>query len=151
MRIHLLISSASLALAACYSPDVRDCSVSCSAVTDCAGDQVCGADGFCVGPDVGPCNRKSVDGGVNPPRVTLRVQIEGTGKVMVLGVGACSTRDTSNGDCSWLVAPGAVLLTPMMLEPDKAFEQWTTPNCSGQNPTCAVTASTTTVVGAKFK
>jgi hypothetical protein len=38
----------------CYSPEVRDCTVKCSAKTDCAGSQEC-RDGFCVMPGASKC------------------------------------------------------------------------------------------------
>jgi hypothetical protein len=38
-------------LAACYNPATLDCTVECSAVTDCAGGQQCHG-GWCVGPNI---------------------------------------------------------------------------------------------------
>jgi hypothetical protein len=40
------------ALAGCYSPSLRDCTVACVSPSDCAGDQVCGKDGLCAAPAV---------------------------------------------------------------------------------------------------
>jgi hypothetical protein len=44
-----------VAVTACYQPELRDCTVQCSAPTDCAGDQVCRADGWCAMPTVKDC------------------------------------------------------------------------------------------------
>jgi hypothetical protein len=41
-----------VALAACYSPTLRDCTLQCASAHDCAGGQVCGNDGYCAAPDV---------------------------------------------------------------------------------------------------
>ncbi|MBA3502412.1 MAG: hypothetical protein H0T65_18755, partial [Deltaproteobacteria bacterium] len=38
-------------LVGCYSPSVRDCTVSCANPNDCAGDQVCTTDGWCAAPE----------------------------------------------------------------------------------------------------
>jgi hypothetical protein len=52
----LLGRSLSLALlaasSACYTPDLRDCTLACSSASDCADGQVCGDDHFCAGPEV---------------------------------------------------------------------------------------------------
>jgi hypothetical protein len=46
--------------AGCYQPTLRDCTVTCSGADDCAGDQVCGLDGYCSLPETaGSCG----DGG----------------------------------------------------------------------------------------
>jgi hypothetical protein len=37
-------------VAGCYEPAVRDCTVTCHGVHECAAGQVCGADGFCASP-----------------------------------------------------------------------------------------------------
>jgi hypothetical protein len=39
----------------CYSPDLRDCTVQCSASTDCTGGQVCRDDGWCAMPEIKDC------------------------------------------------------------------------------------------------
>jgi hypothetical protein len=44
-----------VASAGCYNPEVRDCTVRCSAATDCTGGQVCRSDGYCAMPDVKEC------------------------------------------------------------------------------------------------
>jgi hypothetical protein len=44
-----------LAGVGCYQPELRDCTVQCSAATDCTGGQVCRADGWCAMPSVESC------------------------------------------------------------------------------------------------
>ncbi len=57
------------ALGACYSPDFRDCSVTCAATTDCASGQVCGTDRLCAGPELaGRCASQVADAEIVDPR-----------------------------------------------------------------------------------
>ena len=106
LRTLLLASLAT----ACYSPDVRDCTVTCSAVADCAPGQVCGDDGFCAAEDVaGHCASIAATGDAGadaqtpdaprdarpdaPPdpttTVTLTVRIDGRGDVVIPTIGTC--------------------------------------------------------------
>jgi len=55
-------------LAACYSPSVRDCTVTCATGDQCGGGQVC-AGGWCTAPDVS-CE------GVAPPTDAPAVRID---------------------------------------------------------------------------
>jgi hypothetical protein len=52
-----------LAVAGCYEPELRDCTVQCSAATDCTGGQVCRADGYCSMPGVESCAAGGGGGG----------------------------------------------------------------------------------------
>lgn len=38
-------------LVGCYSPSVRDCTVSCAGPNDCTGGQVCSTEGWCAAPE----------------------------------------------------------------------------------------------------
>jgi hypothetical protein len=38
--------------AACYEPELRDCTLACSSTSDCADGQVCGSDRFCASPEL---------------------------------------------------------------------------------------------------
>ena len=115
---------AAMALAGCYDPALRDCTVACVAIHDCADGQSCSA-GMCAGPGV-TCAVQSVDsdGGVAAPadadgapgdapavahdapatppdaaaQDTLRVLIAGKGQVVVDGVGTCTSSDNTQGD-----------------------------------------------------
>src|SRR3954465_13952903 len=73
-------------LSGCYEPSVRDCTVSCSGTDECAGGQVCGAQGYCVDEGVS-CSNAAPDAG--PMMVALRVQIDGSGMVQIAGAGSC--------------------------------------------------------------
>jgi hypothetical protein len=53
--------------------------------------------------------------------------------------------------CHYSVAPGVPLvLTASQTKPDKMFQMWMDA-CSGSQPTCALTPSSNTHVGAKFE
>ena len=147
MRTFQLIGSTCLVLGACYAPELRDCTVTCSASTDCADDQVCGVDKFCASPDVAnECD--AVGSGSGMTTVTLRITVEGSGKVVVKDIGECDAHSDLAGDCTWQLAIG----TRVELEASSGkFDKWTSPACSGQDKSCTFTPETSTIVGAKFR
>jgi hypothetical protein len=60
------VTLTAVTLTACYSPDVRECTVSCNATTDCVAPHVCGADGLCASTAAaGHCAARIVDGGIS--------------------------------------------------------------------------------------
>jgi hypothetical protein len=140
-----------LALAGCYSPAARDCTVSCTAAKDCINGQVCGADHFCAAPDVaGHCSM--TDASVPPadapgPRdVKLTVSIAGGGTVMIDGFSPCTM------DMCMLQVPVGVArtLTAVPVKDDKPFQMWMD-GCTGAMPTCVLTPTADVHVGAKFQ
>jgi hypothetical protein len=144
-RIALLIWVA--ALGGCYAPDLRDCTVTCTGADDCAGDQVCNDKGLCAADGVtcmGGSNGGTVDAAV--PTVTLRVTVDGEGKVVVDGIGDCSR------DCTWQVPQSAARRLEALPTGETQFDKWTTSNCSQpMNPRCTITPGSSTTVGAKFR
>ncbi len=153
MKMSTWIGAAWLAgsLAGCFSPDLRDCTVTCAGTDECGGDQIC-AGGFCRAEGA-TCQGSGSGSGSDPAptKVTLRVDVTGEGKVVVAGVGTCSTADPNEGHCSFMVPQGAhIQLDAMRLE-DTDFDRWTTSNCEGHDPSCMLTLTTETFVGAKFR
>ncbi len=150
VRLHQLLLILAI-LSGCYAPEVRDCTVTCSAATDCAGGQVCGSDGFCAIAGVaGTCGPGGVDAAVDAaPRVMIHLTVDGPGRVEVVGAGMCG--GTGPNDCVTSVPKGPVVINAVAMQGDKPFDRWTTPNCAGQSTTCMFTADTSTTVGAKFK
>lgn len=137
-----------VAVAACYSPETRDCTVTCAAATDCAHGQVCGTDGFCAAPAAaGHCT--SVDAATPPDLVTLEIMIMGPGTVAVEGVGVC---DSSTGPhCTFQIAAQVARQLTATPGQDHELAKWSMA-CSGNNPTCALTpVGPLTQVGAKFQ
>jgi hypothetical protein len=140
MHLRWLLGSACVMLGACYSPELRDCTVTCTASTDCAADQVCDGAGFCAAPEVaGSCETGS--GAI--PKVSLRVSILGGGMIQVTGVGACTS------DCTWMVDNGTPVQLVVVKPPD--FDKWTTPNCKNPSTSCTLPMTASAIVGAKFK
>lgn len=159
-----ILSRAGLAatlLASCYSPDVRDCTVSCAAETECATGQVCGSDGFCARPAyAGSCLARLHDAGVTtgdggpdaphdsgtaphdapnqppmpdaaPAHVTLHIEISGHGRVTTGGYGACDFVAPQNGSCMIDVPRGAVVTLTAVAAVDWMFDSWTSGPCIG--------------------
>lgn len=168
-------AAACLALAACYAPAVRDCTISCTSPSDCATGQVCGSDGMCASPAVaGQCAAR-VDAGVNAPHddaappaptpdagppppppdagrtVRLTVQVVGKGAIAVDGAGTCSSQDATKGSCAYDVAAGtplSVQATPV--DGDDPFSMWTSIACAGQGAHCVFTPVIATTVSGRF-
>jgi hypothetical protein len=166
-----LAMAAAASLVACYQPSVRDCTVSCNSEDDCAGDQVC-AGGMCAAagtscelavdaarPDASDVDGVTIDASAidamtidSPPPdagVILRVVVSGRGSV----VGDQPGIDCAGpqGDCSYSIAPGTVMLTAVDGPGGHAFVDWTTPNCIGAGRTCGLSVTVpVTLVGASF-
>lgn len=159
-----IAAAAGLALAACYSPSLRDCTVSCASASDCATGQVCGADGMCAAPAIAGRCRSLVDAG-NPDApahadaaladaartVRLTVQIMGKGSVAIEGVGACSSQDPDKGNCMYDVAAGAPLTAQASpITVTDVFGAWGSVTCAGQGARCQFTPVTATMIAARF-
>lgn len=147
-------------LGGCYSPQVRDCTVTCTGASECAAGQVCGDDHFCAAPEVaGTC--EAIDAGTTTHddaaradaapdalvRITLHVHVMDDGKVVVPGVGTCDS--ATGGDCMYLVLRGA-LLELTAVQTDKPFDKWTGGPCDGEPATCSITPTANVSVTAKF-
>jgi hypothetical protein len=159
----VLSRAAALAcLAACYSPDVRDCSVTCASSADCAGAQICGADHFCAMPEIaGTCAHQQAmpdaatpdagDAGVTPPvdaappdapaTGALHLKVGGHGQLLAGG-------HTCTMDCTFQVPLVTIDVVAVGLA-GQELDKWTEGPCAGSHATtCTVIAPVT--VGAKF-
>lgn len=144
--LRLVSLLAVLAASGCYAPDLQDCTVTCSGSDECAGDQVCNSDGRCAGEGVS-CQGATPD--APNATITLRVQVDGTGKVVIAGVGECD-----NSVCTWQVPMAPIRVEAQETDDEKPFERWTTTTCGGAQalqPSCMFTPTASTTVGAKFK
>ena len=155
-------------LAACYSPDVRDCVVTCTGAADCAPEQVCGDDGFCASPAAaGTCSTlASTDAGVDapgdsqppdakpdaPPMTTVRlwVRIEGRGEVTIPGIGNC---DGGSGqtECQFDVPKGVPTTLHATPKHNWIFEEWGDACKSAQTATCVISPAIDSDVRARFE
>ena len=125
-------------LAACYTPDLRDCTVTCTAADDCAGDEVCGPQGLCAAQGVA----------CRPPTVAVHVAIDGMGTVAIAGSTTCMSA-ADHVDCV-LIAPsdGDVMLQAM---PPPHFTAWSGAcGGAGHAPSCTLAPAAVIVVGATF-
>ena len=175
----LKLAAASLAVAGvgCYAPELRDCTVTCNAASDCASGQVCGTDHFCAAPDIagqcsslpsdaspggrdaGVADAKMVDAkpdAASPPdaatHAMLAIQIEGKGRVSIVGVGTCDEASPQNGSCMFVVPRNLTITVTATAYPDWRFDRWTTAACAVvEINTCSFTPKTDTPVGVKFR
>ena len=152
----LAAAAIAVVLAGCYSPSLRDCTVSCSNATDCAGGQVCGADGMCAAPDkAGHCDVAEIQDAAmpdpdatNPDLVIIHVRVMGMGTIMVNQT-PCNAESTMPNDC--MIPVAAVPTTIKAIDGRDAFQMWTSQACTGQAATCTITPSApVTDVSAKF-
>lgn len=140
------------ALVACYEPTLRDCTVSCSAATDCAPEQRCHR-GWCAAPSA-TCTGDDggdddVDAGVDdppidarvdarvdaPPTNQLRIEVKGRGRVDADHDGVtCAGPD---GDCRFDLASGTVVVLTAIDQED-SFDRWREA-CDGEGATCTLT------------
>ena len=160
--------------AGCYAPELRDCTLSCGAESDCAQGQVCGSDHFCASPEIaGRCSSLPGDAGSNdrdagvdgaklpdarpdaPPdaatHAALTVSIEGQGRITVQGF-TCDKAGPQNGMCV-ITLPLAMLVTAQAQGyPDWRFDKWTSATCATTPiATCTFTLTGATTLTGKFK
>ena len=133
---------------ACYEPELRDCTVSCSGPGECARGQVCGDDGWCAVPEVaGQCGEPA------PVGSSLRVTITGQGRVKIPSLDqVCQAMTPAGTECTYAITPAM----PLSMKAENAgggyeFQGWATANCDGQGATCELAAAAgDNLVGARF-
>lgn len=152
----------------CYSPDTRDCTLTCARVDDCAGGQVCGTDHFCASPErAGHCATSATDDGgmpmppgdaSRPPpdarpadappdardTVALTIEIMGPGTVVFDGVGSC------NANCTLAAPLGKAATLHAVANSKQMFAGWTQGPCTGQGATCTFIAIAPATVAVRF-
>lgn len=161
-----------LSLTACYTPDLRDCTVTCASSDDCAGAQICGGDHFCALPAIaGTCARQQVPdaGGAAPDDGPARdagdTPIDAhvtpvdaampdapplaTLHLKVMGHGQLvAGTHTCTMDCMFQV-PAVPIDVIAVGTGDQVLDKWSEGPCMGSHAaTCTVTAPIT--VAAKF-
>jgi len=162
----LKLLSLAAGLSGCYSPELRDCAVTCAADGDCGPGQVCGGDQMCAAPEIaGHCNPLPTPDAAVPHDATvdafvamvdastvvvLQIEIKGKGKVEVEGIGSCSDAAPSHV-CTFTVPIGIPRVLQAVPGQDSVFEKWEPGACAGDNPTCNVTPTAFTLATAKFK
>jgi hypothetical protein len=163
-----LLKYAVLVAASCYSPDLRDCTVTCAAATDCASGQVCNG-GLCSGPSVQCAMLATPDAAIPPPppndaamvqpdakpdaappMIPIHVHIDGVGHVTLDGGGDCNS-PKDHADCD-LSAPEHVLAM-FHAKPADHFDHWSDAcGGAGMEPDCALVPNAMPLrVTAKFR
>jgi hypothetical protein len=160
-------------LAGCYSPDLRDCTVSCASSADCAGAQVCSADHLCAAKDIA-CSTmtttttpqdaaqadspdahepvdaaRMIDAG-RPPidapaPVALHLHVDGMGGTLSFGTFSCTD------DCTYQVPYGQAITVAATANGNHSFVAWSQGPCTGSVAhTCTVTPTMPLTVAARF-
>lgn len=144
-------------LAGCYTPELRDCTVTCAAADDCADGQTC-AGGWCTAGET--CEDEPITADARPDEVDaalhataqLHLRVERKGKVVVEPFGdACENSGAGTGDCTFEVpADSEQTLTPV--QTDHEFDKWESPPCAGEPAACTLTVVAPMVsITAKFR
>jgi hypothetical protein len=167
---------AALAVAGCFSPEVRDCSVTCASGEDCARGQLCGSDHFCASPArLGHCavpvpvdaialadarrdsppamDAKRHDASIDAEEdVVLHIHIDGGGEVELVGGGTCGeAMDPSAQDCNLSATLGQVATLQAIPHPEHVFDRWESSACAGQGSTCTFVPTGDTKIAARFR
>lgn len=159
-----------LVIPACYSPDLRDCTIRCVAESDCAAGQVCGSDLLCASPEIaGRCSTLPGDAGAGDRDATaidatlfdaapdaattaeLLIKIEGKGTTTLASGGSCD--DTApDHECSFILGIGLPVSLDAAPGEDFHFDTWSAGPCIGSTQaTCGFVITSPTYVGAKFR
>jgi hypothetical protein len=150
-------------VAGCYSPDVRECALSCETSADCAAGQVCSAAKMCASPSVAcGSDGEVVDAGIVHdapakhtdaaiavdapivPVVTITVMVMGMGTITLDGA-PCTT-----GMCVLDVPANEPATAVATGEGDQTFQSWTSMTCKNEPATCTFTPTTATNIAAMF-
>jgi hypothetical protein len=155
-----------MAISACFDPDVRNCELSCASQADCASGQRCGPDHLCATPTT-QCRARVIDASVvidaglpadarrldAKPHidaavdVVLFVAIGGNGTVAVVDGPACGMTEF----CELTVpADRAATLTAQPGQ-RSMFDAWTLGPCAGQGATCTFVPLTDTTLAVQFQ
>jgi hypothetical protein len=173
LRVYVLLLATSAP--ACYSPEIRDCTLTCNEASDCAGGQVCGSDRFCAAPGIaGTCSSlpgdaasDRRDAGIDAPKITdarvdappdasphaqLTISIEGKGRVTMTGIGSCDAAPPQDGECTYNVSLDSLITVSAQSYEDWYFEKWTTAVCAATPiATCTFWFTEAAPLGVKFK
>jgi hypothetical protein len=146
-----------MALVGCYSPDAPDCTLACTADTDCISGQTCTTDHLCA-TTVTTCGSQAItDGSVpgidaSPPTmVTLTIHLDKDGSVRDSNSNICNSPTNMPIDCSFQVHNGEPLTITAYPNLTKQFDKWDGPACMGQLAMCHTTPAGNIMVGVKFK
>ena len=166
-----------LVAAACYSPQPRDCTVSCETDDDCVNSQICSPAGMCAAPQsadecvafgaaadarIGDARVVTSDGALVPDAappsdaasvVVIAVTVTGKNGTVTIAPGESCTAPAMSMSmtCTFPVVRDLPVTLRAVAGPGNiVFDGWTGA-CSGSASTCVVTPlQPTTVLGATF-
>jgi hypothetical protein len=176
MALLARLVAASALLAGCYSPELRDCTVTCESAADCAGAQVCSSDHLCAAQGMtcssvaaphdaargedGPSDARA-GGGDAPHDAAMPVDArtidapppQVTLHVHVDGHGTIHFGTFSCAmDCNYQVTPGLSITLLAVPGNDQRLDRWTQGPCMGsQLTTCTFTPTMNLTVAGRFK
>lgn len=161
----VVVTACSSIATACYSPEVRDCTVACSTAADCAPDQVCGDHGLCAAASAaGTCATTGAlpsDATTSTPRdtptdpradaslVRIFVRIDGRGVVTIPNIGNC---DAGSGhmDCMFEVANGTQTTLHATPKHGWRFDAWDGACEDALTAACLLAPTTDVTARARF-
>jgi hypothetical protein len=151
-------------VAACYSPEAPDCTLACTADSDCVSGQACTTDHMCAATSITTCgahatvdgnNATGSDAGMgsgsgSATYVTLTLHVDGNGSASTSDGQTCDSLVMPK-DCPFQVVKGVQLTLTPTAHPTKMFDKWMGGMCDGQPNTCQITPTVAVTVQAKFK
>jgi hypothetical protein len=150
-----------LALVGCYAPDAPDCTLACTADSDCISGQACTTDHLCAGTNIATCGAQATTDGSVPgidagsdagtPMVALMIHIEKDGSVRDSENHICNSPTNIPIDCTFQVVTGDPLTITAFPNIGKQFDKWMGPPCMGQLAMCHTTPVGNIMVTAQFK
>lgn len=150
-----------LALVGCYAPDAPDCTLACTANSDCISGQACTTDHLCAGTSITTCGTEATTDGSVPGTdagsgsgttlITLMIHIDKDGSVHDSDSDICDSPTNSPIDCTFQVHSGEPLTITAIPNLGKQFDKWMGPPCMGQLSMCHTTPVGNIMVSAAFK
>ena len=147
-----------LALVGCYAPDAPNCTLACTADTDCISGQACTTDHLCAGTNITTCGVQAttdgsvpgIDAGSGTTMVTLTIQIGKDGSVRDSDDDVCDSPTNMPLTCMFQVPSGDPLTITAIPDPEKQFDKWMGAPCMGQLAMCHTTPVGNIMVTAQF-
>jgi len=157
--VAILRTALVLALVGCYAPDAPDCTLACTADTDCISGQACTTDHLCAGTSVTTCGSQAttdgsvpgIDAGSGTTMVTLMIHVDKDGSVRDSNGDICDSPTNMPIDCTFQVHSGDPLTITASPNLGKEFDKWMGPPCMGQLSMCHTTPTGNIMVSAQFK
>ncbi|MEP6861614.1 MAG: hypothetical protein ABJE66_13390 [Deltaproteobacteria bacterium] len=162
MAVLRLPALAFVLAAACYGPDAPDCTLACTADSDCVSGQACTSDHRCATTGITTCGAHGVidgnkatgsdagSGSGSAEYVTLNLQVDGNGSASTSYDQTCDNIAMPK-TCPFQVAKGVAVTLTATPHLTKMFDKWAGGPCDGQLATCHITPSAMLMVQAKFK